>query len=281
MEWTTVQSKHQRARLKKAAKWDKKKTVKRVRFADRLVQDSPVKKFVPKPLPIRLTFGTFHTAIFPDQLDHTRTFGRLSSGQSTDVPMKNVFDRIFSDLESGNQSSGNRPCFSPGADSSLQFQNLNDGIICSRCLSLGHWASSCQLGIRCHICRLFGHITKFWMSKTWPKKMAKPMRCWVAKPTPGQIPTISVVTHPCLPTGDSSYPVTEQALPSTPPSPQQFQSPPTPFLCSSETPPTLPISSNMANFPSNPMLYVPQGMHIEQGWNRSARSRVALGGEPP
>ncbi|CAO2152121.1 unnamed protein product [Urochloa humidicola] len=37
----------------------------------------------------------------------------------------------------------------------------------------------------------------------------------------------------------------------------------------------------MANFPCNPMLYVPMGQHIEQGWLRLARSRVALGGEPP
>ncbi|CAO2144855.1 unnamed protein product [Urochloa humidicola] len=37
----------------------------------------------------------------------------------------------------------------------------------------------------------------------------------------------------------------------------------------------------MANFPCNPMLYVPMGQHIEDGWLRPARSRVALGGEPP
>lgn len=37
----------------------------------------------------------------------------------------------------------------------------------------------------------------------------------------------------------------------------------------------------MANFPCNPMIYVPQGMHFENGWLRPARSRVALGGEPP
>ncbi|RLN35671.1 hypothetical protein C2845_PM03G28780 [Panicum miliaceum] len=37
----------------------------------------------------------------------------------------------------------------------------------------------------------------------------------------------------------------------------------------------------MANFPCNPMLYVPMGQHVEQGWLRPARCRVALGGEPP
>jgi hypothetical protein len=36
----------------------------------------------------------------------------------------------------------------------------------------------------------------------------------------------------------------------------------------------------MANFPCNPMLFVPQGMHVEHGWQCPARARVALGGEP-
>ncbi|CAN6199417.1 unnamed protein product [Urochloa humidicola] len=31
----------------------------------------------------------------------------------------------------------------------------------------------------------------------------------------------------------------------------------------------------------NPMLYIPPGLHLEQAWDRPARSRVALGGEPP
>ena len=37
----------------------------------------------------------------------------------------------------------------------------------------------------------------------------------------------------------------------------------------------------MANFTCNPMLFVPPGMHVELGWMRPARARVALGGEPP
>ncbi|CAO2144477.1 unnamed protein product [Urochloa humidicola] len=37
----------------------------------------------------------------------------------------------------------------------------------------------------------------------------------------------------------------------------------------------------MANFPCNPMLYMPMGQHVEDGWLRPARTRVALGGEPP
>jgi hypothetical protein len=29
------------------------------------------------------------------------------------------------------------------------------------------------------------------------------------------------------------------------------------------------------------MLYAPVGLHVEHGWNRPARARVALGGELP
>lgn len=35
----------------------------------------------------------------------------------------------------------------------------------------------------------------------------------------------------------------------------------------------------MANFPCNPMLHVPVGLHVEHGWARPTRTRVALGGE--
>ncbi|CAN6196796.1 unnamed protein product [Urochloa humidicola] len=37
----------------------------------------------------------------------------------------------------------------------------------------------------------------------------------------------------------------------------------------------------MANFQCNPNPYLPPGAHVEDGWLRPARSRVALGGEPP
>ncbi|CAN6248342.1 unnamed protein product [Urochloa humidicola] len=37
----------------------------------------------------------------------------------------------------------------------------------------------------------------------------------------------------------------------------------------------------MANFICNPHPYLPVGAHVEDGWHRPARSRIALGGEPP
>jgi len=43
---------------------------------------------------------------------------------------------------------------------------------------------------------------------------------------------------------------------------------------------TEPQSPIMANFPCNPTL-LPAGLHVDHGWQRPARARVALGGEPP
>lgn len=37
----------------------------------------------------------------------------------------------------------------------------------------------------------------------------------------------------------------------------------------------------MANFTCDPTPFLPMGAHIEDGWMRPARSRVAIGGEPP
>lgn len=150
LEWTTVQSKKQRKGSKhRAVKWIKKKTLKKVRFAENLVQDSPVKKFALEPLPIRLTFGAFHTAVLPDQLMHNRTFGRLVSGRSAapvsnlvDIPVKSVFSRIFSDLNSEFPITGIQAGSSLGADISRPVQNSNDAVFCSRCLDMGLFMQS-------------------------------------------------------------------------------------------------------------------------------------------
>ena len=36
----------------------------------------------------------------------------------------------------------------------------------------------------------------------------------------------------------------------------------------------------MANFPVNPRPFLVSGLQVEHGWNRPARGRIALGGEP-
>lgn len=39
-------------------------------------------------------------------------------------------------------------------------------------------------------------------------------------------------------------------------------------------------SSTMANFPVNPQAFLVAGLTVDHGWNRPARGRIALGGEP-
>jgi len=50
---------------------------------------------------------------------------------------------------------------------------------------------------------------------------------------------------------------------------------------SSQIDPSLDDQSEMANFPCDPTPFLPFGFHIEHGWQRPARARVALGGEAP
>lgn len=296
LEWTTVLPKKKKISSHSISKpaWIKKKPVKHVRFSDNLVQDSPTKKFCPQPLPIRLTFGAFHTSVLSDQVSFSKCFGNLNSSSKDlgcfqkDIPVHSVFKRINSDLDLSNmQFDFQKERFSPDGygqsvtvESSPIFsrpaQISNRKVFCGCCLAVGHWASSCLSQIRCRSCNGLGHIAKFCSSKSRP--LPKPKTRWVPKPTSSsrqEIPTNSL-----FPTGDPSYTATDCALPFAPPLPSapslpQFLSSP-----SSSPSPSSP-SPAMANYPCNPMLYVPQGMHIEQGWNRLARSRVALGGEPP
>jgi hypothetical protein len=88
----------------------------------------------------------------------------------------------------------------------------------------------------------------------------------------------------CVESPDSSlYPNHQQEQPynllhpSQPPPPPQLPSPtkenPTSSL-------SLSGGAAMANFPVNPRPFLVAGLQVEHGWNRPARGRIALGGEP-
>lgn len=222
------------------------------------------KKYIPPSLSTQIAFGAFKTMINP----------------FSNVPIKEVFGRLLSDLD--DQRSGGpaiTPGSLPGAKFSRSVHDSNSDAFCNRCLAMGYWAFSCSSEIRCRACHHLGHIAKFCLHKRRPNP-PKPMKCWVPKSATDQSPIFSAETaEPLFPSGDPSYPATEFPLPSLP-LPQQ--------CLSSQSPPSSPVTQPapppfcvMANYPCNPMLHVPQGMHVEQGWNRPARSRVALGGEPP
>lgn len=191
LEWTTVLSRKQRKNSRGASvKWIKKKKVKKVRFAEKIVQDSPIKKFIPEPPGVRLTFGAFHTTVLPDQAMHQFTFARLSLDNHVDPrpsvvqpPVKSVFRRILSDLSVDQPDANFQACSSLRAGFSPGFQNSKVELHCSRCLGSGHWASSCTLGIKCLECGLFGHIAKFCLSRQQPNKRIRPNWRWIPKPS--------------------------------------------------------------------------------------------------
>lgn len=64
-------------------------------------------------------------------------------------------------------------------------------------------------------------------------------------------------------------------------SPSASASPPSSSVQPSELPVDPPTPPPMTNFVCNPQAFLPDGAHIEHGWQRPACSRVALGGEPP
>ncbi|XP_062204640.1 uncharacterized protein LOC133906684 [Phragmites australis] len=175
-EWTTVQSKKKRSKEKRLSyQWVKELPKKKVRFADKLVQDSPVKKHQPPAMPIHIYFGAFRSTFVPP----------ISS-----VPIKLVFGRILSDLDHGSEPVS-PPCSSRDfaslpphcAESLAPLQNSNSNAFCGRCLSLGHWASICNLDIRCRLCRTFGHIARFCPTKPVTSKVSRPIKRWRVKTT--------------------------------------------------------------------------------------------------
>ena len=61
-----------------------------------------------------------------------------------------------------------------------------------------------------------------------------------------------------------------------PPEPS-FQPPENPSLAEN---PNSTVDDEMANFPVNPQPFLIAGLTVDHRWNRLARGRVVLGGEP-
>nr|TKW14262.1 hypothetical protein SEVIR_5G156900v2 [Setaria viridis] len=107
------------------------------------------------------------------------------------------------------------------------------GRFCSHCLAPGHLAHSCSSQIRCRACFNYGHLRKWCLTKSWPRVVWPPKR-----------PPSPIVTHDA-----------DHTKPSFPPQPQANSCQSHPAL------PPPPPPDHMANFPGNPMLYVPMGQH--------------------
>lgn len=182
---------------------------------------------------------------------------------------------------------------------------------CSRCLCMDHSRRSCSSPIRCMKCLKLGHVKRLCITKaqpriTWiPKALVSMVKVTSTQPKLVWMPKIPSNTHPEN-SKESALPNNEGNLNDnldcrarvTDPPPsnteeQTVQSNPIPQHPSPSPPPENPIlpeeeeeggvepeCATMANFPVNPEPYLLAGLTIDHGWNRPARGRVALGGEP-
>ena len=163
---------------------------------------------------------------------------------------------------------------------------------------MGHSFKGCRFPIRCLACFNYGHLAKHCLVHTKPRLMWKPK---IHAPGPNATaagPSIQwrpkkpleqeVNSENALEIVSQSPRGTQEADPAhsqssyiTPPD----HSSPSHLVGVNENPhpllPQPPQYDAMANFACDPVPFLPFGAHVEDGWQRSARSRVALGGEPP
>jgi hypothetical protein len=162
---------------------------KKVRFANRLVQDSPKPKHKPSQF---LRFGSFNVPL--DQAP--KNFSGFSFGGSSsqsDVSISRVYKRLHVDLENchvdGSFEHGStvrrvtpcssQPDFYPLSDQQAVNSNSNlvfygPNLPCGKCLSPDHRASNCALPFRCKSCFRYGHKARYCFTASKPRIMWAP-----------------------------------------------------------------------------------------------------------
>ena len=134
-EWTVVQSRKKKYPKPVAC------SARRVRFAPKLVQDSPKPKHSLVQIPDSITVGAF---TFPTTVKFSSVFGRLRHDLD---PSSDRSDPKFMDTA--------QPKIEAPLD--FQFSNSNLDARCAKCLALGHSARSCSKPWRCNACFNYGH----------------------------------------------------------------------------------------------------------------------------
>ena len=135
-EWTTVLSKKSKKALRQSAH---KRPMKRVRFADNLVMDSPRIKHAPASSLETIVFGSFP----PVQCVSAKSAASDVLGDHADIPASRVFGRVSSDLNPNMFTAKNKAA-NKGFS---KFQN-SELVSCAHCLGLGHRALECLSPIR-------------------------------------------------------------------------------------------------------------------------------------
>ena len=163
-EWTTVLSKKSKKALRQSAH---KRPMKRVRFADNLVMDSPRIKHAPASSLETIVFGSFP----PVQCVSAKSAASDVLGDHADIPASRVFGRVSSDLNPKMFTAKNKAA----NQGFSKFQN-SELVSCAHCLGLGHRALECLSPIRCRLCFFYGHQASFC------RTMSKPRIYWKPKP---------------------------------------------------------------------------------------------------
>ncbi|TVU08508.1 hypothetical protein EJB05_41913, partial [Eragrostis curvula] len=255
---------------------------KTVSFPARLVQDSPKVKHKPNLPPPALKFGSFIVPTANFDGNGSFIFGRKNAESANLVSVSTAFSRLQRDLQMDQSFldavediPGSSPVHDQHADpnfkdsvpdcgTSISSASSVSNLICLNCLSVGHTKLQCSSPVRCKSCYNYGHVARWCLTRSRPRLMWAPKKTTVNK------------------TQESSVSVKISSRTNYDSSPSKLASAST----SRKSPPQIAAPANststtMANYPVNPMLYAPAGANIEDIWQRPARGRLALGGEPP
>jgi len=140
---------------------------KRVKFAAKLVSDSPPIKHAPRPSPVQIVFGSFppFRCCFPDKSD-------LGSEQVSAVSERDpeTFDSIPLDRQKLATAKNKA-----AVQENLIFKSTGP-VSCAHCLGLGHPTWECQSPVRCKNCFCYGHRAKSCFAVLRPKLSWKPKK---------------------------------------------------------------------------------------------------------
>lgn len=205
-------------------------------------------KHHPSSIPDSITIGAF---TFPTTVKISSVFGKLHQDLASNAVHP---DPKFKDISNSEFTS-----------STVQFSNSVDQR-CAKCLAVGHSVSSYFGPWRCKSCFNYGH------KACWCLTRAKPRIFWAPKKKES---TAHNTTEGASLDSRADF-SRDPNLPGDPPSSPKHST----TQVESDSTSSQPSPAAMANFPCNPQLFVPQGLHVEHGWQRSARSRMVLGAEP-
>jgi hypothetical protein len=284
---------------------------KKVRFAEKIVQNSPVHKSHPIEVPQSVKIGSFSIDL-SDSLKQAKVVKSISGILKATFSTESS---CSSESDHGSQSAGilnpnskfiwkqkssskgvpqgtveqattprvtRRNSFphaaSPSslncsANYSWELNRIRRLRGCVRCININHSKSNCSFSLRCATCFKPGHKFKFCLTKSKPNVFWRP-KSVDAQPSPDTQRSSEFQESDAY-----SVPPPNQAPATDNPTPHSKHpaSEATHHCCQSSS---SPLEDAMANFPVNPDPFVPDGLGIED-WARPARGRIIISDNPP